>query len=377
MSASVDGLTASELLVECKRYVRAWSGRRRRRASLTSNARTVGHLLRPSNASRFAAIEDTTLDGASPELQQHIRDCLDRFRELMRVVQLSGGFSRNEEFADVRTHDIPFMSLEYYCAQLLRLMHDPSLEPGARLHRLEACRALLASFVDRARDYGLLHASDKAAYARSRPLDHSANRTEKIERARRAKAARASFARLAKRFAEAVDDPDEETHRELYRAELEGLVIKALDELDYVDQELSMLAHMAISRKAPEDRTPAEARQLAAVEAKRAEPIAPLRPIRLTPRDIAQLKVFGDPNRPTISIEEWADMQLAKGAIPSAASACAADPGAAATAAAVAEDAPVLDPQDESEADTVRKRQWDDWKDAHPAGSGNTMARIG
>ncbi|CAJ0575445.1 unnamed protein product, partial [Mesorhabditis spiculigera] len=155
-----------------------------------------------------------------------------------------------------------------------------------------------------------------------------------------------------------INPEDDEALRELYMIQLRHWAMKALDELDSIEEELPMARMMA---------------ERAAAGITTDEPKPP--PTKLKPFIIArnreQKRVFGlgYPSVPTLTVDEWAEGMMKGGSWGNS----KPDPAAEAAAKAHADlDDPEM--QDAVDPDEVRARQmnWDEYKDTHRRGWGNT-----
>lgn len=359
----------------------------------------------------YAKLEASELAHSSPEYQTAVRRCLFLHSVLLRGVESARLFSRNEELGDIKTADLPYFALELRLAVLLQRIVDAPFDAERAEARLTRAHDALTELLGRAQRYGLIAAAEAALWQASAAPDPHDVREVKVARAKRARAARQRAEQLRVLIAggaaaAAAGETAEDLARELFLAELTCELARALDEVSSVRQELQLIAHrLALARAAPSApgaaglaagidpaRLAADPDLAAAAEVLRAHAarqaaaaerasLPPLRAITLNRRDLERMAVFGSRNRYELTPEEWAEGLLAKGLVPScvgpprALADVRADEERAAAAAAAKAEADALG--DESEAETMRLRAWDDWKDANPRGAGNTMSRLG
>ncbi len=185
------------------------------------------------------------------------------------------------------------------------------------------------------------------------------------------------------------DDDAHELERELMLLLVQSAVRDALDALDSHQRELPMLAHMAkmmggrsgaSARDAADPRTKARreaARQRASREAYANRPglsLTHIGPDGSVTREQLKAQVFRPGHRaPTMSLEELAEIEVADAKARKARQdAAEADPNRPGMKIKQLEEAGKEDDMALVDKATERDRQWDDWKDMNPKGSGVT-----
>ena len=328
----------------------------------------------------------------------------DKLEEVLGRVEGSGIFSRNEELDDVRSQDLVLLSVPFSLASVLPLINDQPFVPEARLARVARAADLLLAFLGRAESYGILSPEQLEAGLSLDDLSHDERRTIKIARARENKRLRVLIEEMEPKFAaadEAAIDLDaelEEQFRAMSIAQLKADVLSALDEVLMLKREASALQMMVqrggLGRSGPEfdtpdDRVAGDAGSSSSASSSSQKPGAssssgssapPPTSVTITASDLERMRVFGNPNKPKYSIEEWAEAQIAAGHLPSpeeTQAMMAAQMAAMAASQSGQEDPNDPDPDGESDAAVYKAREWDDFKDDNPKGWGNSLANNG
>lgn len=311
-------------------------------------------------------------EGEEPPTQGELDDLATKLKAIaLRVGQLRL-FSPNEELDDIGTADLKFLLVPSLLGMVLGATRD--LEPRPR-----ALRQALVCWRGFAADCGRLgvaHRDDMRCIDRDgeESLDAMSKRDEKIARYKRSKELDEKCAYLFGKKREVLGDEfhwghgsgfDEDMERELVLALLGRAVAQAAEDIGSAEQELPLLDMMA-ARGGPG-------------KGKREPPPAAEKPWVVRIQDKAECHrlykemVFQCPyEQPTVSLEEYADHEMAqmraqKEAKHASEQRCRADDddrwlcGDRQGAREAAEE----------EQKTYKDRDWDDWKDEHPFGSGN------
>ncbi len=156
-----------------------------------------------------------------------------------------------------------------------------------------------------------------------------------------------------------IDDEDEELARKIYLKEISVTIIKAMENFEYNQQEVDMLEQVAKLKekhggKLPPPEPPKE---------------APFKPFTLVSdqfmkKEMVKQGVFKPHwNLPTMTPEEWAEDQIAKGLLPG--------PNSNPTPPKKEEEKSLKQEEEELDQKSEKDRKFDDWKDTHPTGWGN------
>jgi len=294
--------------------------------------------------------------------------------------RLAAAVSANEELDDVPTMTLPLLRVEAQHAALELAVHTAPDDPAARLRQLEAARAHYAAFLASMRRLRIISPAEAASS--DVPQDPGAARMAKIAAFKRRKEAKALVDTLEARRAAnakprprsedddddamAEDQENEEEARERWVAVLRLEALDAAEQLQMIAREAEMLSAVAAMKAAGTFEAQREKDRADREEALRRA--GQRRPITIlgtaaAQREAMRAGVFRPFHRqPTMMPEEAAELEMAE---------------AQRAAAAVApKPTPAQEDSDqETDASLARQRAWDDWKDTHPRGSGNTKGQ--
>ncbi|EIE22830.1 hypothetical protein COCSUDRAFT_42427 [Coccomyxa subellipsoidea C-169] len=286
------------------------------------------------------------------------------------MVAALGLFSSNEQAEDIATADLKYLLVPYLWGDLLSRSRTQDL--SKRVQLLSNASELLRGFLEQCSEYGLLGPDEKSALMEAQgqgSIDPGTRRTQKIARIRLEKAARAKLDALRmqdlrrKRVSEleaeeAQDSVDEDMERDVWSTQIQLRTMKAANLLGSLKQEIELLSHAA---SLPEDLRERPAQPPPAALMQELHTAAAALSIK---SDAQQMRtnVFRPSHiLPTVTLAQQAEREIA-----SAQRAAEARTRAeAARANAKAEDK-------DGEAETLRQRAWDDWKDDNPRGAGNS-----
>ncbi|KAK9247849.1 TAP42-like protein [Lipomyces tetrasporus] len=307
-------------------------------------------------------------------------------------------FSVNESVEDIATNDLPYLAIDYYLATLTDKIYTASLA-GRKPLALKS-KGLYLSFVTVCDSYGLLdkpaarllHAIldapvDTPIFAAAdarRFTDPGAQRMAKIAKFNREKEIEKKVkdlrARNLDRGSDQEDDADDEVARELYLKQIALFVERAFDALQGLDSELEILA-FAAARPVPPERQEPPVDESGTRNDDYSERVdAPLRNTQpmlsaegkvnrpftiVSSRDQIKKNVFKpDYVLPTMTIDEYLEEERRRGNI--------IEGGGPDSEKKVEKDE---DNEEENDQETYRLRQWDEFAEANPRGSGNTLNR--
>ncbi|KAJ5568552.1 hypothetical protein N7450_011038 [Penicillium hetheringtonii] len=366
----------------------------------TQNLRSVF-----SSAKEDKASLDSRGDTTTETYRDLVNATIAKFQECQRQVSIVSLFSSNESIDDLSTEDIQYdalldlvivvvmlimlryMTLEYHLAELIQRTLSSDREAVLR-------RALeqYEIFLNRLDEYELLSAGDKKLFAQymANPTtftlapanDAAARRDIKVRRFREEKELKQKLEYLARN--ETKLQSDEEDTRKLYLAELQLYTHQTFQALDLLMQELKMLSMMrnAPPPSNPQPDDPRERSNLGGVNySDRVDPSLsqllnggrngpilnsrgkPMQPFTLLDRRTQlQQGVFrSGHNLPTMTIDEYLEEEKRRGNVVQGGE----------------QSIPDIDPDDFDKADeeTMKARAWDEYVEANPKGSGNTLNR--
>ncbi|KAJ5194747.1 uncharacterized protein N7498_008185 [Penicillium cinerascens] len=312
-----------------------------------------------------------------------------KFRECQRQISILSLFSSNESLDDVSTGDIPYMTLEHHLAELVQ--RGPTSDREAVLRQaLEQYE----TFLTRLDEYELMSGGDKkllehymanpSTFTLAPMNDAAARRDVKVKRFREEKELKQKLEYLARNEARLQSDDDDT--RRLYLAELQLYIHQTFQSIDLLMQELSMLSAMKNAPPPPQPQ-PEDARQRSGLGGAnysdrldpsisqllgrgRNGPILngkgkPMQPFTLLDRRTQlQQGVFrSGHNLPTMTIDEYLEEEHRRGNVLQGGEQSGIQPEI---------DEDDLDKADE---ETMKARAWDEYLEANPKGSGNTLNR--
>ncbi|KAL4937414.1 hypothetical protein BDV06DRAFT_73843 [Aspergillus oleicola] len=342
-----------------------------------------------NDAKREKTALETRPDSNSDAYRSDVSATIAKFEECQRLVGALSMFSSNELLEDLSTNDLPYLTVDYHIAELLQRSYTTDREAT-----LQRALGQYEKYLARLDDYELLNKTNKKLYERyvSNPSlfsltqtnDAATRRDVKITRFREEKELKAKLEYYTENQQELQSDDDE--IRNLYLAELNLYTHQTFQSLDLLSQELTMLSTI---RKIPPKPEPSHeldnrGRNKEMNKEKYSErldppmsqllqggkfgPILskdgkPMQPFTILDRR-TQLRdgVFrSGHNLPTMTIEEYLEEEHRQGNVLKG-----------------GEPEPVeVDEDDLEKADeeTMKARAWDEYREANPKGSGNTLNR--
>ncbi|KKA31120.1 hypothetical protein TD95_000602 [Thielaviopsis punctulata] len=333
----------------------------------------------------------------TPEWTAAYTAAVDAFDQCRRSISDLSLFSPNETLDDLTTADLPFLAVSYHIAELT--LKTPFTTPAARAPVVRQARSEFDGFLKLLDQYDLLGLTYTEQYLRYCEDPDGFRVVDARDPAARRDAKIASFAaekKLKQRLATLRANPrylenggDEDIVRETYLAALELQVHDALQQMDSINQELEILAQAppppppgASASPRGEDhrmrRTAAgkidngySERLDAPLTKTPGGPLLsttgkPLQPFTLVGNRQELRKGVFRPghNLPTMSIDEYLEEERRRGNI--------IEGGGEAS---YARPEPDEDNEEKNDAETLKARAWDDYKDDHAKGAGNTINR--
>lgn len=353
----------------------------------------------------YSEIDGSSAAGNDPDLQKQIREGIALFQRCSRLVRSAALFSSNESADELPTEHLRYLLTEFYIGDLARRISTTDL--SLRPRHLRGARAALEHFCEAMDKLGLLPAADRNMLNEgTRPRDSGLRREQKIARLREGQAAQRRLkelmladAREERSGGEVRMDPDD--RREMQLLVISDAVRKAVDEILSASQEIEMLEAMAA--RAPdgprsggaggaggrgftvthgrfaseEEDTRKAARPVAGPVIDPEDPDRPgISVVHIDPtfnvtREQVKATIFRPGHRlPTMSLEEFAEKEREE-AMERSKKEAAAEEGRPVSYKTLEE---MGREDDEAEVDrsTLKDRNWDDWKDDHTKGVGNT-----
>ncbi|KAG0638096.1 TAP42-like protein [Tuber brumale] len=328
-------------------------------------------------------IEDS-YDYNSAAYQQKLQTAIQTYQECKKLVDQISLFSTNESLEDVVSSEIRYMLIDYHFANL-----TSKQQSSDRASILKLSKLLYMRFLNLCDAYDLLSNYDRsvlqpvdpgAPKAPSAPIDAAARRNEKIAKFKLEKELKAKIDTLAQ-------NPhllDEDELRKLQTASMSLAIMKSVQQLEMIDLELDILSKAPKAEGNPLPHLTQDGRSrdrgtrddyndkldnipstikggpLLSQDGK------PLRPFTLLDsRDRLKKGVFkSGHNLPTMTIDEYLEEERKRGGIIE---------GGGEKSGIRSE--PDEDNHEKADEETMKAREWDEFKEANPRGSGNTINR--
>ncbi|KAI9797135.1 MAG: hypothetical protein M1833_005650 [Piccolia ochrophora] len=334
---------------------------------------------------------DSALETSSPAYQQDLETAIATLEDCRKLAAEVSIFSDNEDIDDVSSADLPYFLIEYHLADLLLRNNVRD-----RAEVLRGDRACYERFLNRAQSYGLLSSGDRKLYERytqapdsfstAAATDPASRRDAKIARFRDEKSLNQKLEYLQQN-SQALRN-DDAALRDLHLTNLQLSIARALSSLDSIARELDILSNVpepsvdghstasqddrrmnGSSQNEYSDRLDRPISEL--MSSRMGGPILnkdgrPLQPFTLLDsRDRLRQGVFRPGHSlPTMTIDEYLEEERRRGGI--------IEGGGEESGRQPEPDEDNLDTADQ---DTLKAREWDEFVESNPKGSGNTMNR--
>eukprot|EP01091_Cochliopodium_minus_P014475 TRINITY_DN4913_c0_g1_i1.p1 TRINITY_DN4913_c0_g1~~TRINITY_DN4913_c0_g1_i1.p1 ORF type:complete len:340 (+),score=124.76 TRINITY_DN4913_c0_g1_i1:35-1054(+) len=321
----------------------------------------------------YLEIEDSKVNSNDEKFQQQIKNTIESFKIVASLVNKSSIFSQNEELQDISTSRLKYILVPYYLAQLTLKIVDME----NRLKNINIAKLYFSNFVSKSIQYGLVMKEDVETLESDAPLQPQRKREEKIKRAKREmelkkqlKEINDKLEELNKKFDEKKFDEFEEYYREQLLLQIGSFVTRTIDELILVAEEAPLLQHMEEMKKkggkTMRDKEILDDRKLEKRENIHIDKTGKIFTIPTRKQKISE--VFRPSyTQHTISIEEAGEIDYQE---------MLERQKREEISKKKREEEP--DEDDLDYYDTVKiykDREWDEWKDDNPTGSGNTYKR--
>ncbi|KAI0132079.1 TAP42-like family protein [Xylariales sp. AK1849] len=337
-------------------------------------------------------------EASSPTYLEDLEFAINSYQECLQIISRVSLFSDNESLEDLNTSDLPYLLVTYHIAELLQKISVTS--PVERKAALNTTRDAYERFLHLLDNYSLLSSSDAKlfdaynedpeAFSTISTTDPTARRNAKIANFKQEKELKQKleYMRRSPRYLE--DGGDEEAVRELHLANVAFSAHMAFQGLEGINREMEMLEQAPIPlipttttvqederrRLSPpedggEDYSDRLDRPLQRLSSAFKGPILskggkPLRPFTLTNnRQELQKGVFRPGhNLPTMTIDDYLEEERRRGGI--------IEGGGEASGRQATPDE---DNYEKADVETMKAREWDEYVEANPKGSGNTLNR--
>ncbi|KAI1168417.1 TAP42-like family protein [Nemania serpens] len=338
---------------------------------------------------------EASYETTSPTYQEDIATALQSYKECIQITDKVSLFSKNESLEDLATSDIPYLLLYYHIAELLQRVSTGS--PLERKRILASTRESYERFLHLLDSYSILppqdsklfieYTEDPTGFSTISTKDPNARRNAKIAnfKAEKQLKQKLEYMRSEPRYLE--DGGDEEAVRELYLANIALSVHLTFQGLEGINREAEVLAQAPIPLISQHTTVEEDERRRRGsidkdsysekldiplqLQAGSGGPLLskagkPLRPFTLVSnRQELQRGVFRPGhNLPTMSIDEYLEEERRRGGI--------IEGGGEASGIQPEPDEDNIQKADE---ETMKAREWDEFTEANPRGSGNTLNR--
>lgn len=345
----------------------------------------------------------------SIEFQKKVTNLISEFTVLKKVVEELKLFSDNEGIEEVNVNYLPFLNVNYYLGRLYSSSlvnqkskaETPSIEN--KRDNLLVAKGLYIQYLILLQNYGLLLESQsklinsfKSSYDPTieelvigNSSDPVVRRQEKIDNFKLLKELQAKLEILDQidtndENKDQFSNMDEAVVKQIYLDQIKLFTLKTFEFLQSLAMEIELLSNMPqVSPQAQEikdqmkdartythtneygyttkvEKNPLQKPKMSDLISKQGKI---LQPFTITSdRQQLKQKVFGTGQvLPSMSVEEYLDYELANGKMATQDNSRKKE----------------SDDEDYNSDDELEKRQWDDWKDANPKGSGNIRGNIG
>lgn len=342
------------------------------------------------DAERKRGTVENSFDSNSSAFQEALQSAIQLYEQSLKIADHISLFSPNESLEDIGTVDLQYLLLNYRIAELVLRIH--SRERKANLQRAQKSYDRYLKQLD---DYDMLSKDDTAlleqyqdapnTFSTASTADAAARRETKIRRFKEEKALKQKLEYMRKK--PSVLQSDDSAARELHLTNIAYCTHQAFQSLESIAQEMHILSLAPPSPPPDTTQNPADNRErngryadgyserldgpVSHLSAGMKGPLLdkkgkPLRPFTLTSKRAEfQNGVFRpDHNLPTMSIDEYLEEERRRGGM--------IDGGGPQSGIK-----PQVDEDDMNAADreTMKAREWDEYVEANPKGSGNTLNR--
>jgi hypothetical protein len=317
------------------------------------------------------------------------------FTQARDLADRVGLFSPNETVEDISTGDLPYLQIDFFLAELYQKVNTD------RRAQLEHARRSYERFINRLNDYEILSEGEKKQWNeyQETPSTYSTISTSNFEARRAAKIANFKREKELKAKIEFLQQnplylqQDDDAMRNLHLAHLAFNTHNTFQALESLNLELQVLASKPPSPPPGPEQLERDYRERTGQRQRGPDgterldrPLAEIlaannRPGPILSKDGKPLKVFTltgsntrkeikkgvfrpGHNLPTMSIDEYLEEERARGGIIE---------GGGEASGIIAE----IDEDDHEAMDaaTIKARAWDEFVEANPRGSGNTLNR--
>jgi len=322
----------------------------------------------------FNDIVNSTLSSNDENFQKQVNDAIRHFTRASILVQQLSIFSINETVEDINTSDLKFLLIKVYLGELYLKIVNPNSD---REKILETAKKNLNEYLSNCELYELFSQKDKEyleAKLTNKTFNAARNREEKIARYKREKETKNKIEELTKQMQIASErgeeNVDEEISRNLILATIDLFIQQTIQSLEMIKDEMEMVKMMKQMKErqgSGSERVDNQADRSNFAPIPTSGPLLsqkgqPLRPFVIVDQKERLNQVFRPGhNLPTMTIDEYLENERRRGNVLSGGT----EP----------KQKKIIDDNDEAalDAETLKQRKWDDFKDDNPKGWGNRM----
>ncbi|KAL5113960.1 Type 2A phosphatase-associated protein 42 [Pleosporales sp. CAS-2024a] len=344
-----------------------------------------------SNAEQARQELAASYDSNSATFQEKLSKTIATYEQCLELSEQVSLFSRNESLEDIASGDLQYLAIHHHLGELIQKTSTCDL--STRRNNIMRAREHYEAFLKLLDSYDMLGASDcrlleaysedKASFSTSNTRDAAARRDGKIARFRQEEEIKRKLEYLEQKAT--MGEDDEHVVRDVHVTNLGLMVFQTFQALESMAMELHMisLAPPAAPPGAGVTGATADARQDSRKTELYSERLdgqlpglgnsgpllsrdgKPMRPFTLLDSRQSRTKdVFRQTNLPTMTIDEYLDEEKRRG-------------GMIEGGGPQSEMQPEVDEDnvEAADAETMKQRAWDEYVEANPKGSGNTLNR--
>ncbi|RKF64188.1 Uncharacterized protein C63.05 [Erysiphe neolycopersici] len=334
---------------------------------------------------------DSAWDSNSSEYQQSVSNAITNYEECLKLIDRLSLFSPNETLEDLTANDLQYLSINFRLAELItRINHND------RKSIIQRARDAYEKYLGLLQQYEILSEKEKKLYERynESPMTFSTILDSDPIARRETKIANYKFEKELKKKLEVFSqnyanlENDEETIREFHLTNISLFTHNTFQALESLNRELEVLMMAppspisSIESLGQDNRERIDLRNKDEIDSYRLDrldnfsstknlPILsssgkPLRPFTLLNSRQALKKGVFRPghNLPTMTIDEYLEEERARGGIIEG-----GGPASEIRAEPDEDDFRIADEE------TMKAREWDEFKESNHRGSGNTLNR--
>ncbi|KAM3424305.1 Uncharacterized protein BST61_g11158 [Cercospora zeina] len=332
---------------------------------------------------------ESSFDSNAASFQDNLTTTIQLYEECLKIAEQIALFSPNESVEDITTGDLQYLLLNYRISELILRLND-------REHRkanLQRAQHHYERYVKRLDNYELISKEDfklfeqyqesPNKFSTASATDAAARRETKIKRFKEEKALKEKLAYM--RQNPRIVQEDDDKARELHLTNIAYCTHQTFASLESIAQELHILSVAPpVAPPDPRGQSSSDARDRGRfaegysdrldgpqhLSAGMKGPLLdakgkPLRPFTLLPRQELKQGVFRpDHSLPTMSIDEYLEEERRRGGM--------IEGGGEASRQTKEVDE---DDYEAADRETMKAREWDEYVEANPKGSGNTINR--